>query len=93
MSSIGTRSGWTSTSKGATDSVLGQTPDDVELVIVVDGTPEVNDLLVEDYGDREDATVSCNKENLGLLASRNRGAGPATGDVVAFINDVVADGA
>jgi hypothetical protein len=57
--------------------------DDIELVVVIDGTPEVNDRPVEGYGDREDATVSCNDENLGLLVSRNRGAGPVTGDVAA----------
>ncbi|MDB2244333.1 glucosyl-dolichyl phosphate glucuronosyltransferase [Halorubrum ezzemoulense] len=76
----------------AADSVLDQTYDDVELVVVVDGTPDVYDRVVEDYGDREDAIVSCNDENLGLLASRNRGAELATGDVVAFIDDdAVAD--
>ncbi|KOX96007.1 glucosyl-dolichyl phosphate glucuronosyltransferase [Halorubrum tropicale] len=76
----------------AADSVLDQTYDDVELVVVVDGTPDVYDRVVEDYDDREDAIVSCNDENLGLLASRNRGAELATGDVVAFIDDdAVAD--
>jgi glycosyltransferase involved in cell wall biosynthesis len=76
----------------AADSVLDQTHDEVELVVVVDGTPAVYDRVVEDYGDREDAIVACNDENLGLLASRNRGAELATGDVVAFIDDdAVAD--
>ncbi|MGM0717762.1 MAG: glucosyl-dolichyl phosphate glucuronosyltransferase [Halobacteriota archaeon] len=71
----------------AADSVLAQTYDDVELVVIVDGTPEVYERVVEDYGGREDVNVSCNDENLGLLASRNRGAELATGDVVAFIDD------
>jgi glycosyltransferase involved in cell wall biosynthesis len=71
----------------AADSVLAQTHDDVELVVVVDGTPEVYDHVVEDYGDREDTVIACNEENVGLLASRNRGAELASGDVVAFIDD------
>ncbi|OYR80745.1 glycosyl transferase family A [Halorubrum sp. E3] len=76
----------------AADSVLAQTHDDVELVVVVDGTPEVYDRVVEDYGDREDTVIACNEENVGLLASRNRGAELASGDVVAFIDDdAVAD--
>jgi len=76
----------------AADSVLAQTHDDVELVVVVDGTPAVYEQVEADYGDREDAIVTCNDENLGLLASRNRGAELATGDVVAFIDDdAVAD--
>ncbi|WP_058365676.1 glucosyl-dolichyl phosphate glucuronosyltransferase [Haloparvum sedimenti] len=72
---------------GAADSVLSQTYDDVELVVVVDGTPEVYDRVAEEYGDREDVVVHCNDENLGLLKSRNRGAEIASGDVVAFIDD------
>ena len=76
----------------AADSVLAQTHDDVELVVVVDGTPEVYERVVEDYGDREDTVIECNGENVGLLASRNRGAELASGDVVAFIDDdAVAD--
>ena len=71
----------------AADSVLDQTHDDVELVVIVDGTPEVYEQVVDDYGDRENAVIECNDENVGLLASRNRGAELATGDVVAFIDD------
>jgi glycosyltransferase involved in cell wall biosynthesis len=71
----------------AADSVLDQTHDDVELVVIVDGTPEVYEQVVDDYGDREDVVIECNDENVGLLASRNRGAELATGDVVAFIDD------
>jgi len=71
----------------AADSVLDQTHDDVELVVVVDGTPEVYERVVDDYGDREDLVIECNDENVGLLASRNRGAAIASGDVVAFIDD------
>ncbi|MDB2250581.1 glucosyl-dolichyl phosphate glucuronosyltransferase [Halorubrum ezzemoulense] len=76
----------------AADSVLTQTHEDVELVVVVDGTPEVYDQVVTDYGHREDTVIACNDENVGLLASRNRGAELASGDVVAFIDDdAVAD--
>jgi glycosyltransferase involved in cell wall biosynthesis len=71
----------------AADSVLAQTHEDVELTVVVDGTPEVYERAVEDYGDREDTVIECNDENVGLLASRNRGAKLASGDVVAFIDD------
>ncbi|WP_092816441.1 glucosyl-dolichyl phosphate glucuronosyltransferase [Halopenitus malekzadehii] len=76
----------------AADSVLSQTHDDVELVVVVDGTPAVYDRVVEEYGDRENVVIECNDENVGLLESRNRGAEIASGDVVTFIDDdAVAD--
>jgi len=76
----------------AADSVLAQTYDDVELVVVVDGDEDVFERVRADYGDHEDVLVHCNDENVGLLASRNRGADLASGDVVAFIDDdAVAD--
>jgi len=76
----------------AAESVLAQTHDDVELVVVVDGSTEVFERVREDYGDREDVVLHCNDENVGLLESRNRGAELANGDVVAFVDDdAVAD--
>lgn len=71
----------------AADSVLSQTYEDVELVVIVDGTGAVYDRVVDDYGEREDVVAACNDENLGLLASRNRGAELTSGDVIAFIDD------
>ncbi|MDB2225258.1 glucosyl-dolichyl phosphate glucuronosyltransferase [Halorubrum ezzemoulense] len=71
----------------AAESVLDQTYDETELVVVVDGTDEVYDRAVEDYGDHDNVVVHCNEENVGLLESRNTGAELADGDVVAFIDD------
>jgi glycosyltransferase involved in cell wall biosynthesis len=76
----------------AADSILSQSYDDIELVVVVDGTPEVYEQVVDSYGDREKVVVECNDDNVGLLKSRNRGAEIASGDVVAFMDDdAVAD--
>jgi len=76
----------------AAESVLGQTYDDVELVLVSDGDRAVYDRYERDFGDRADVLTHCNDENVGLLESRNNGAEVATGDVVAFIDDdAVAD--
>ncbi|WP_313691387.1 glucosyl-dolichyl phosphate glucuronosyltransferase [Halorarum halobium] len=71
----------------AADAVLDQTYDDVELVVVVDGTEAVFERVRDDYGDREDVVLHCNDENVGLLESRNTGGELSTGDVVAFIDD------
>lgn len=76
----------------AADSVLDQTFDKVELVVVVDGSAEVFDRVTSEYGGRSDIVIYRNETNVGLLASRNRGAELASGDVVAFIDDdAVAD--
>lgn len=76
----------------AADSVLAQTYDDIELVVVVDGTEAVYERALEEYGERDRVTIHCNDENVGLLESRNTGAELASGEVVAFIDDdAVAD--
>lgn len=69
------------------DSVLAQTYDLLEVVIVVDGNDAVFERVQDDYGDLEDVVLHCNDENQGISYSRTRGAEIATGDVVAFIDD------
>jgi glycosyltransferase involved in cell wall biosynthesis len=71
----------------AADSVLDQTHSPVELVVVVDGTPDLAELVREEYGNHENVRIHLNDENRGLLESRNTGAQVASGDVVAFIDD------
>jgi len=71
----------------AAESVYAQTYDDVELVFVSDGNPDVFERFEADFGDRDDVRLHCNDENRGLLVSRNNGAEVATGDIVAFLDD------
>ncbi|MFC7077588.1 glucosyl-dolichyl phosphate glucuronosyltransferase [Haloarcula halophila] len=71
----------------AARSVLDQSHDDVELVLVSDGDEAIADRFEDDFGDRTDVRVHCNDENVGLAVSRNNGAAVATGDVVAFLDD------
>jgi glycosyltransferase involved in cell wall biosynthesis len=71
----------------AAESVLQQSHDDVELVLVSDGSDAVYERMERDYDDRDDVVVHCHDRNRGLLESRNTGAELASGDVVAFIDD------
>jgi len=71
----------------AANSVLEQTHDDVELVLVSDGNEAVYERFEADFGDRADVLTHCNEANVGLLESRNNGAEIAMGEVVAFIDD------
>lgn len=76
----------------AVDSVLSQTYEDLEVVVVVDGNDELASHVEDDYGTRDDLVIHANDENVGLLKSRNTGAEVASGDVVAFMDDdAVAD--
>mgnify|MGYP002124720010 CR=1 FL=1 len=71
----------------AAEGVLGQTHDDIELILIVDGDEKLYRKLEADFGDRDDVQLLLNDENIGLSASRNRGIEVATGDVVAFLDD------
>lgn len=71
----------------AVESILSQTHDDVEAVVVVDGNDELYRLISSDYADTDEVRLVLNDENLGLSASRNVGVENSTGDVVAFMDD------
>lgn len=79
----------------AAESVLSQTYDDLEVVIIIDGSEKsdiVRERTISDYGDKEFVRVHENEENIGVIEGRNKGAEIATGDVVAFMDDdAVAD--
>lgn len=76
----------------AAKSILTQTYDHVELVVVVDGNDSLYEMVNRDFAGREDVVLYCNDKNRGLSESRNIGVELSSGDVVAFMDDdAVAD--
>ncbi|MFA9516096.1 glucosyl-dolichyl phosphate glucuronosyltransferase [Halopenitus sp. H-Gu1] len=71
----------------AVESVLEQTYDPIEVVLVIDGNDEVYKHVQEDFGREENVVVHNNDENRGISYSRTKGAELASGDIVAFIDD------
>jgi glycosyltransferase involved in cell wall biosynthesis len=71
----------------AVESVLAQTYDDLEVVLVVDGNEAVYDRVRADFCDDERVVCHCNDENRGISYSRTKGAELASGEIVAFIDD------
>jgi glycosyltransferase involved in cell wall biosynthesis len=71
----------------AVESVLNQTYDPLEVVLVVDGNDAVFERVREDFCGRENVVCRCNEENRGISYSRTKGAELASGDVVAMIDD------
>lgn len=71
----------------AAESILQQTYDAVELVVVVDGNDNLYETLARHYQTHENVVLQCNEHNIGLLKSRNAGAAIASGEIVAFIDD------
>jgi glycosyltransferase involved in cell wall biosynthesis len=66
----------------AIESILGQTFDDLELVVVDDASTDRSRAIVESYDDAR-VRVLVNTENLGLTRSLNRGLAETRGRYVA----------
>ncbi len=71
----------------AVESVLAQTYDPVEVVLVIDGNSEVYDRVAAEFGDHETVIIHNNEQNRGISFSRTKGAELASGEIVAFIDD------
>ncbi|RKD98061.1 glucosyl-dolichyl phosphate glucuronosyltransferase [Halopiger aswanensis] len=71
----------------AVDSILEQTYEPIEIVLVIDGNERVFERVRDRYGDHENVVLHCNDENQGISYSRTKGGEIASGDVVAFIDD------
>jgi len=69
------------------ESVLAQTYDPLEVVLVVDGNEAVFERVRKEFCDVESVVCHCNDENRGISYSRTKGAELASGEVVAMIDD------
>jgi glycosyltransferase involved in cell wall biosynthesis len=75
------------------ESILEQTYDPIELVLVVDGNKDVFERVQADFRDVakdgyiENVILHNNDKNRGISYSRTKGAKLASGEIVAFIDD------
>jgi glycosyltransferase involved in cell wall biosynthesis len=69
----------------AIESVLAQTYDDLELVVVDDGSSEDVESVVDRYDDHRVRYIA-HEENRGANAARNTGIEAADGDYLAFLD-------
>ena len=69
------------------DSVLMQTMDDMEIILVDDGSPDACPQICDEYaGKFPDKIKVIHKENGGIAKARNEGLEQAKGDYVFFID-------
>jgi glycosyltransferase involved in cell wall biosynthesis len=70
----------------AIESVIGQTYQNVEIIVVDDGSDiPLNSMLMEQFGEK----ITClrHEHSLGSPVARNTGASVARGDFIAFLDD------
>src|SRR5215216_1764150 len=67
----------------AVDSVLAQTVEDVEVVVIDDGSTDETELLMRGYGSR---VRYLRQQNGGVARARNRGIEESRGQYVAFLD-------
>lgn len=68
------------------DSVLAQTYEDFELILVDDGSPDRCGEICDDYAARDFRIKVIHRENGGLSAARNSGLDVATGELIFFLD-------
>lgn len=69
------------------DSVLGQTENDLEIILVNDGSPDSSGVIIADYAARyPDKVTAITVENGGQGRARNFGIDAARGEFLSFID-------
>lgn len=68
------------------DSVLNQTYQNLEIILVDDGSPDSSPKLCDDYAKKDVRIKVIHKENGGLSSARNAGLEICTGDYIFFID-------
>jgi len=68
------------------DSVAAQTVDDLEVVLVNDGSTDASADVADEYVRRDSRFRLVHQENAGLSAARNTGIEAATGEFMAFVD-------
>ena len=72
--------------RNAIDSVLSQTYEDFELILVDDGSPDNCPNICDEYVKRDSRVCVIHKKNGGLSSARNAGLDIASGKYVLFID-------
>lgn len=67
-------------------SVLDQTYQDLEIILVDDGTKDNSGIMCDEYATKDNRIRVIHKENGGLSSARNSGIEIATGDAVFFLD-------
>lgn len=70
----------------ALDSLLAQTYENIEILVIDDGSPDGSGAIAEDYAARDSRVTVFHTANQGLGAARNFGAAQARGEFLWFVD-------
>lgn len=68
------------------DSILAQTYENFELILVDDGSPDNSGKICDEYAQKDKRIKVIHKENAGVSSARNTGLDNANGDYITFID-------
>lgn len=71
---------------GCLDSLLAQTYTDIEVICVIDGSPDSCGDICDAYAAKDARVKSIKRENGGVSSARNRGIDEATGEYLMFVD-------
>lgn len=67
-------------------SILNQTFNDFELILVNDGSSDTSGNICDEYSRKDERIIVIHKENGGQSSARNRGIDVANGDYIGFVD-------
>lgn len=75
------------------DSVLRQTLQEIEIILIDDGSPDLCGEICEEYKTKDKRVRVLHEENMGVSAARNAGLKVATGEYIGFVDsdDCISD--
>ena len=68
------------------ESLTAQTLENMEIVVVDDGSPDVCPAICDEYAERDARVKVLHKENGGLLSARKAGVAASRGDYIGFVD-------
>ncbi len=77
------------------NSVVAQTYQNLEIILVDDGSPDASGKLCDEFAKQDSRVKVIHKENGGVSSARNRGISEAHGEYIMFVDgdDILADNA
>ncbi len=71
---------------GCLESLMAQTYHDIEIICVIDGSPDRCGEICDSYAEKDSRIKVIKRENGGVSSARNRGIDEASGDYILFVD-------